>query len=100
MISHYIFYMVTLLSIKELKIGDMLTSGNIIGQVGNTGYSGNPHLHLEMRIGPKTATFQKMAHYDNSVTTEEMENYCYWRVSGYFYPIDPFELLTRNPTKP
>ena len=53
-----------------------------------------------MRIGPKTATFQKMAHYDNSVTTEEMENYCYWRVSGYFYPIDPFELLTHNPTKP
>ena len=55
--------------IKEFKIGDISPSGNIIGQVGNTGYSGNPHLHLEMRIGPKSATFQNMAHYDNSVTS-------------------------------
>lgn len=85
---------------KEFKIGDTLVSGNIIGQVGNTGYSGNPHLHLEMRIGPKSATFQEMAHYDNSVTPEEIENYCLWRVSGYFYPIDPFLIMTVNPTKP
>ncbi len=78
---------------EEFKIGDTLLSGSIIGQVGNTGYSGNPHLHLEMRIGPKSATFLKMAHYDNSVTNEEIENYCLWRVSGYFYPIDPFVII-------
>ena len=89
-----------LATFNEFKIGDTSLSGNIIGQVGNTGYSGNPHLHLEMRIGPKSATFLKMAHYDNSVTSEEIENYCFWRVSGYFYPIDPFVILTQNPTKP
>ncbi len=30
-----------------------------------------------------------MAHYDNTATQDEIYNYCLWRVSGFFYQIDP-----------
>jgi murein DD-endopeptidase MepM/ murein hydrolase activator NlpD len=61
--------------------------------VGNSGLSGNPHLHLEFRIGPANFQFEEMAHYENNATNEEMENYCLWRVSGYFYTIDPMQIF-------
>jgi murein DD-endopeptidase MepM/ murein hydrolase activator NlpD len=84
---------------QDFKIGDFIESGNILGKVGSTGMSGNPHLHLEIRIGPNSAVFLKMAHYDNSITEEERENYCLWRVSGYFFPINPDLILGFKPTK-
>ncbi len=71
------------------EVGDEILPLQKIGRVGNTGMSGNPHLHLETRIGPSHATFPSMAHYDNSVTNEEVENYCLWRVSNIFHLIDP-----------
>jgi murein DD-endopeptidase MepM/ murein hydrolase activator NlpD len=84
----------------QLELSAQVDQGQVIGNVGNTGMSGNSHLHLEMRIGPTNATFPQMAHYDNSVTTLEMANYCLWRVSNYFKLFDPMRFFDISQTKP
>jgi len=74
---------------SPLLVGDFVTSGQTIGQVGNTGMSGNAHLHLEMRWGPGGTEFASMNYYDTAATQEEMANYCIWRISGKYVRIDP-----------
>lgn len=71
--------------------------GQVIGEVGTTGRSVNPHLHLETRLGPAGVTFPVMAHYDNAATESEMATYCTWRVSGLFQAFDPLEILSLQP---
>ena len=83
-----------------LAVGDEVTCGEAIGAVGNTGNSGNPHLHLETRFGPSGATFTGISHYNNLATAEEMSNYCTWRISGVFQLFDPmifFNLAIKFP---
>jgi murein DD-endopeptidase MepM/ murein hydrolase activator NlpD len=41
------------LSRLDVKAGDMVEKGALIGAVGTTGYSTGPHLHYEMRIGDR-----------------------------------------------
>ena len=81
----------------DFNPGDPITSGQLLGTVGNSGYSSNPHLHLELRIGPSGANFTTMAHYQNTVTEKQMSNYCLWRMSGYYQLFDPFILLSVSP---
>ncbi|MBN1371627.1 MAG: M23 family metallopeptidase [Anaerolineaceae bacterium] len=76
-----------------LEIGQQVSCGEVIGEVGTTGRSVNPHLHLEMRLGNSGMTFPVMGHYTNDVTDEERRLYCIWRVSGAFQPLDPLPLL-------
>lgn len=73
--------------------GQAVSCGQVIGAVGTTGKSVNPHLHLETRVGPSGATFASMSHYDTSSTSAEMSAYCTWRVSGLFQMFDPLQLL-------
>jgi murein DD-endopeptidase MepM/ murein hydrolase activator NlpD len=75
------------------KTGDLVSCGERLGTVGSTGWSSNPHLHLETRLGPSGANFQSMAHYLTSCTIEEISNYCLWRMSGYYQLFDPFILF-------
>ncbi|MBE0696390.1 MAG: M23 family metallopeptidase [Anaerolineaceae bacterium] len=77
----------------EGSIGDQVSCGQPIGEVGTSGKSVNAHLHLETRVGPADATFLVMAHYENDASTEEMHTYCTWRVSGLFQMFDPLNLL-------
>jgi len=77
--------------------------GQFLGRVGETGASGNPHLHLETRWGPPNANFAVLA-YDLTastqigVTEEEKQNYFYWRTSGTFEHFDPMLLFENAQT--
>ena len=77
----------------DLSPGDPVGCCQPLGEVGTTGISVNEHLHLELRVGPSGAHFASMAHYENSCTTEEMANYCVWRVSNAFQLIDPVQYI-------
>ena len=91
--SLYLLY-AHLLDPPILKIGDPIHCGDLIGFVGNSGFSGNPHLHLETRLGPPGITFDSMGHYSNEINDFEMANYCLWRVSGIFQSFDPMNILS------
>ena len=94
--SLYLLY-AHLIQPTTLKAGQAIGCGNPLGAVGTTGNSVNPHLHLEVRIGPAGARFDGMAHYIGDATTQEMLNYCAWRVSGLFQMTDPMKLLSIRP---
>jgi len=76
-----------------VTIDQPVDCGQEIGQVGTSGASVNPHLHLETRLGPSGARFSSLFHYDNRATPEQMDAYCTWRVRGIFQAFDPLILL-------
>jgi len=78
----------------NINVGDKVTCGQQIGQVGNTGDSSNPHLHFETRVGPSGARFNSMAYYTAQSTQSERYNYIVWRVSNMFQLFDPMILLS------
>ena len=93
--SIYILY-AHLLSLPTVQVGDHVDCGQVIGAVGNTGegFSTNPHLHFETRIGPSGARFESMAYYTVQSTETERYNYCVWRVTNQFQLFDPMILLS------
>ncbi len=91
----YILY-AHLLNRPQQTIGEEIRAGEEIGQIGMSGNALAPHLHVEMRYGPASQFFDGMAHYDVTATAVEMRNYCRWRISGLFRPLDPMVLL-QNP---
>jgi murein DD-endopeptidase MepM/ murein hydrolase activator NlpD len=91
-VSLYLLY-AHLEAVSSLVPGDRVEACTVLGTVGMSGNALNPHLHLEARIGPSALTFSSMAHYDNSASLDEMANYCFWRVSGFYHFIDPMLVL-------
>jgi len=77
----------------DLNSGDTVPCGALLGTVGNTGRSSNPHLHLETRLGPSGAEFGDMGFYETIYSEEQRADYCLWRMSGYFQLFDPFILF-------
>jgi murein DD-endopeptidase MepM/ murein hydrolase activator NlpD len=78
-----------------IQIDEAIECGQALGTVGMTGYNiVNPHLHLEVRVGPAGTRFPGMAYYTTSATTEEMDNYVRWRTSGEFRHFDPMTLFS------
>lgn len=80
-----------------LHPGDAVACGEYLGKIGQSENALNPHLHLEVRVGPSRARFTSMAHYTASASAEEMGNYCLWRVSSQFQLINPLDLLRLLP---
>jgi murein DD-endopeptidase MepM/ murein hydrolase activator NlpD len=78
----------------SFQIDEAVECGQIIGQIGDSGNALNPHLHLEVRIGPSGARLGSMAHYSTSASPEEMSAYCTWRVREIFQLVDPKQLLS------
>lgn len=63
------------LNIRYVKVGDRVLMGDIIGQVGNTGFSFGPHLHLEIiknniKINPINILVQKKKSNDKLLKTK------------------------------
>ena len=77
-------------------IGDRIGCGETFGLVGNSGWSGNYHLHFELRFGPIGATFETMSYYLTTTTEAERANYERWRFGGEFVPIDPLPVILRG----
>lgn len=90
--SLYILY-AHLLDQPELEIGERIIAGDPIGNIGMSGNALAPHVHVEIRYGPSNLFPDGIAHYDVSASAAEMSNYCRWRISGWFRPIDPMLLL-------
>lgn len=86
--SLYILY-AHMLNSPAVQVGDSIGCGQEIGAIGQSGNALNPHIHVEVRVGPANQTFTSMAHYDPSAGYEEMAAYCLWRVSGVYQTIDP-----------
>ncbi|MBN2147811.1 MAG: M23 family metallopeptidase [Anaerolineales bacterium] len=76
-----------------LQVDEEVSCGQSVGAIGDSGNALNPHLHLEVRIGPAGVRFGSFAHYDASASPEEMHSYCVWRVSGWFQHLDPLHLF-------
>lgn len=81
----------------QLAVEDKVACEQPIGAIGSSGNALNPHLHLEIRVGPAGARFASLAHYDSSASLEEMANYCAWRVRGIFQLVNPLLLLQYLP---
>jgi murein DD-endopeptidase MepM/ murein hydrolase activator NlpD len=90
--SLYLLY-AHLEALPVVKAGESVACGSTLGTIGESGNALNPHLHLEVRLGPSSAVFPGMAHYDASATAAEMDGYCAWRVGGQFRPVDPVSIL-------
>lgn len=77
-----------------LQIGEIVSCGQQVGEVGNTGWSSNPHLHFEVRVGPSGARFESMEYGTLQGSQIEKYNYCTWRASNLFQSIEPMRLLS------
>lgn len=74
-------------------LGEPVDACQHLGEVGKTGNTDIPHLHLETRIGPAGSVFESMLFYSTRATQEEMDTYVLWRTSGVFRHFDPMILL-------
>jgi murein DD-endopeptidase MepM/ murein hydrolase activator NlpD len=93
--SLYILY-AHMIEPPSLKVGDIVGKCQVLGNVGNTGWSSNPHLHIETRVGPANAVFGEIVH-RVPATLEQAHNYCVWRISNLFELMDPARVLFEVP---
>jgi murein DD-endopeptidase MepM/ murein hydrolase activator NlpD len=73
--------------------GETVTACQPLGEVGMSGNTDIPHLHLETRLGPAGSVFESMRFYDTRASIEEMETYLLWRTSEVYRHFDPMILL-------
>jgi murein DD-endopeptidase MepM/ murein hydrolase activator NlpD len=79
-----------------LNLGERVDACQLIGAVGKSGNTVEPHLHLEMRLGPRGQSFPSMAYYGAKDSEEERNNYVRWRTGGEFRHFDPMRVLSTN----
>jgi murein DD-endopeptidase MepM/ murein hydrolase activator NlpD len=76
-----------------VALGERVVGCQLLGEVGMSGNTDIPHLHIETRLGPSGQVFESMRFYDTRATQEEMDAYVLWRTSGIFQHFDPMQLL-------
>lgn len=92
--SLYILY-AHMLNAPSHQIGQNVACGETLGQVGGSGFSGNPHLHLETRVGPSGIDLPSMIFYETTATLEEQAAYVEWRTGNTWTKYDPTPFLTQ-----
>jgi murein DD-endopeptidase MepM/ murein hydrolase activator NlpD len=80
----------------DLDQGEQLDACQLLGEVGVSGNTVEPHLHLEMRLGAPGERFTSLGFYKADDTEEERSNYLRWRTSGEFQHFDPMLVLTAS----
>ena len=50
--GHYVLYGHMKLGSLRVRVGDRVRRGQLIGQVGDSGNSGEPHLHIQVQNKP------------------------------------------------
>ena len=80
-----------------VTLGEKVEACQPLGEVGMSGNTDIPHLHLETRLGPRGTVFESMRFYDTSASQMEMDNYLRWRTGGEFRHFDPLILLSPFP---
>lgn len=90
--SLYLLY-AHMLASPSHTLGQPINCGALLGHVGNSGFSGNPHLHLETRVGSSGLDLPTMIFYDTTATLEEQAAYKEWRSSDTFKLFDPTNFL-------
>ena len=75
----------------------VVSCGAALGQVGGTGNSGNPHLHIETRFGPAGLRFYGMVYYTTLSTAAERANYERWRFGPELSLHNPWFILAQSP---
>lgn len=91
--SLYILYAHMQADSLQVSLGQSMSACQTIGQVGKTGNTLAPHLHLETRLGPPGASFDGFQGYIEEATIQEKRNYRTWTTSGQFLHFDPMRLL-------
>ncbi|MAT44738.1 MAG: hypothetical protein CL609_20575 [Anaerolineaceae bacterium] len=91
-VSFYILY-AHFEEVSSYQVGETIECGQEIGKIGMSGNALAPHVHVEMRLGPSGAVFDDMSHYDSGASLQAMENYCRWRVSGWYELLDPMDFF-------
>lgn len=76
-----------------VSLGEQVQVCQPLGEVGMSGNTDIPHLHVETRFGPSGHVFKSMRYYDTRATLEELADYELWRTSGEFQHFDPMVLL-------
>lgn len=77
-----------------VRLGEAVEACQPLGEVGMSGNTDIPHLHLETRLGPAGVAFESMRFYETRATQEEMDNYVRWRTGGEFRHFDPMTLFS------
>jgi murein DD-endopeptidase MepM/ murein hydrolase activator NlpD len=90
--SLYLLY-AHLNSVPRANLGDQVAACQPLGEVGMSGNTDIPHLHVETRLGPAGSVFESMRFYDTRASVEEMETYLLWRTSGEYRHFDPMIIL-------
>ena len=77
----------------RVRSGDAVQPCQGLGAVGRSGNAVEPHLHLEVRLGPPGANFTEMGEYFPEASAEQRAAYQLWRTSGVFRHLDPMILI-------
>jgi murein DD-endopeptidase MepM/ murein hydrolase activator NlpD len=81
----------------RVSLDEQVAACQALGEVGKSGNAAEPHLHLEMRLGPASHTFLGMAYYGTRDSEEERKAYVLWRTSWQFRHFDPMSVLIPEP---
>lgn len=76
-----------------VSLGQPVVPCHPLGNVGQTGNTAAPHLHLETRIGPPGAIFSSFSAFLDGTTGDQRSNYKRWRTSGEFLHFNPLLLI-------